>query len=264
MTPRRSFLKAGDTPITCVGYGPPEAAVLFVNLHENESTSVQAAQRVADTCPARLFRFDAGGQRRITFRLGNDEYSFDPNRIFSATGVAATLAKPVDAPASLRDRQLTRMRHFVTASRQLASTGAEVPEQVEAAVAAFATELTLLWEIDSAAAVLALHNTGDDYSVLAYTDGGADAASAADVHIEPEQHRHDFFFVSQRRIFEGLVARGFSVILQAPNIVDDGSLSVYCAERDIPYVNVEARYGQIELQSEMLQQVYPLLRSGNG
>lgn len=232
MTPRRSTLRVGDTPIACVGYGPLQAAVLFVNLHENESTSVQAALSQSDACPARLFRFDAGGQRRITFRLDNDEYSFDPNRIFSAVGVAATLRK----------------------------YRPEVSEQVEAAVAAFATELTQVWEIDSAAAVLTLHNTGDDYSVLAYADGGTDAASAAEVHIEPEQHRHDFFFVSQRRIFEGLVARGFNVVLQRPAVVDDGSLSVYCAERNIPYVNVEARHGQIEPQAEMLRQVYPLLR----
>ena len=117
-----------------------------------------------------------------------------------------------------------------------------------------------MWGIDSAAAVLALHNTGDDYSVLAYEDGGAEVKTAAEVHIEPKQHRHDFFLVTQRRIFEALVARGFSAILQAPDIADDGSLSVYCAERDIPYVNVEARHGEVEAQAEMLRQVYPLFR----
>jgi hypothetical protein len=43
------------------------------------------------------------------------------------------------------------------------------------------------------------------------------------------------------------------VLIQNPTEVkDDGSLSVYCAQKNIPYVNVEAKEGETEFQYKML------------
>ena len=45
------------------------------------------------------------------------------------------------------------------------------------------------------------------------------------------------------------------------NCIDDGSLSVYCGKRNIPYANVEAEDGhlteQIFLISELIKHVHP-------
>ena len=51
--------------------------------------------------------------------------------------------------------------------------------------------------------------------------------------------------------FQRLKQLRYNTILQAPAATDDGSLSVYLAHRE--YVNVEAGYGQLLAQIDMLK-----------
>ena len=96
-----------------------------------------------------------------------------------------------------------------------------------------------------------------------YAAGGEEASNAASVSIEPGQHRHDFFLVTQSEVFAGLRERGFNAVLQHPCAADDGSLSVHCKRLEIPYVNVEARFEAADAQTRMLRVALDVIQRGS-
>lgn len=65
----------------------------FLNLHENENTSVVAARSFLLTHGGSLVKFHNGNSRLISFRMaaGGALYSVDPNRIFTEEGIVATM-----------------------------------------------------------------------------------------------------------------------------------------------------------------------------
>lgn len=118
-----------------------------------------------------------------------------------------------------------------------------------------------LYRFDAQAAVVTLHNNTDgNYSVLSYLPGGAHAREAQEVHVVDGRDPDDFFFVTDRDLFERLAEKGFNVVLQHNDAAtDDGSLSVYAGRRGKPYVNVEAEHGHLHEQVEMVRALYALL-----
>ena len=119
---------------------------------------------------------------------------------------------------------------------------------------AFATLLCAALRVDTAELVLALHNTGDDYCIHSYAEGGEESAWTEALHLGADQHRHDFFLVTARSHFDALAAAGYNVVFERlEDSLDDGSLSVYCARRAIPYINCEARHDAPEFQQKMLR-----------
>src|SRR5690606_38163161 len=95
------------------------------------------------------------------------------------------------------------------------------------------------------AVVVTLHNnTPDHYSARSYAEGGEYERDAEAVHLEPGVDPDDFFFVTERALFDILAAEGFNVVLQDNRrVTDDGSLSVWAARVGLPYVNGEAEPG---------------------
>jgi hypothetical protein len=214
-------------------HGSPTASRLFVNLHEDERTSVEAAHQLLAERSFRLHHFDAGGDRRIRFDLAGASYEFDPNRIFSRAGVEGTLR-----------------RH-----------NTEVTAEACEALMRFTQTYVRALAIDGARSLVALHNTEGNFSIHAFEAGARCAVVADEVHVDGSRHRHDFFYVTNRPIFEALRARGYNAVLQArvDQLEDDGSLSVYCGRRGIPYVNVEARHNEVENQAAMLGELWGVL-----
>src|SRR5690242_10701475 len=61
--------------------------VTFINLHDNEQTSVKAAENYLEACGGgTLVRIANQQERFINICLSGQEYRFDPNRIYSASG----------------------------------------------------------------------------------------------------------------------------------------------------------------------------------
>ncbi len=216
-------IQVGDSHIDLVelagGNGPR-----FIHVHRNELAAVAAARSVVESGVGHLFSFAGDPERCLTFSTGGDMFRFDPNRIFSDPGIESTL---------------------------MIKSGA-APEVAIAAVRSFRTQLLALWRMEAAPAVIAVHNTRDDYSIRSYLTGGSEAPNAADVFVKPELHQHDFFFVTTPADFNHLRDAGFNVALQATSPVDDGSMSVYCARRGIRYINVEARFDAVDAQRKMI------------
>jgi hypothetical protein len=209
-----------------------------LNLHDDEDTSVDAALDVLRQRGGRVVELVHSGDRNVSFEVvtgrvyadGEDRpelarYTADPNRMFTPAGRARTLGSLSTAD-----------------------------DQGEAALAAFADSVLAVYAAEPPAVVLTLHNnTEANYSAASYQPGAQYASDAAAVTVHDGTDPDDFFFVTDRALYDALVARGFNAVLQDNDAAtDDGSLSVWAARRGIPYVNVEAQHGHREEQAAML------------
>ena len=211
----------GDTPvrlqITSYGPGP-----VFVALHENEYTSVEAVEHMLPTIGGTLIRLRHDGGRNVVFYLDGSRFQFDPNRIFTPEGMRRTL-------------------------------GVGATEEAIAEVYDLATQI--VQEIGSGPIVALHNNTDGGYSTLSYVEGGSFTRDAAEVYQVSGSDPDDFYFTTDPSLFTALQSGDFNAVLQADGAIDDGSLSIYAAQYGIPYVNVEAQHGSVEVQQRMLQQL---------
>ncbi len=158
----------------------------------------------------------------------------DPNRIFTAAGLARTMEALSDGAPSAAGR---------------------------GAVEALAQHVLTRTGLDQADVVVTLHNnTEANYSAASYQPGAQYAGDAAAVTVRPGSDADDFFFVTDRALYDALVARGFNAVLQDnAAATDDGSLSVWAAQNGRPYVNVEAQHGHRAEQQAMIRALVEVL-----
>lgn len=211
----------------------PQSAVVFVNVHENENTSVAAAKQVLDSMRQYcLVELQFNKKRLINFNLNRKNYSIDPNRIYTQIGAKATLKKYNKYYTDDVLHAVTRMaQHYISSY------------------------------IDNKQVIVALHNNSDgDYSVLSYSAAGEYAKDAVDVYINEQQDADDFFYTTERKFFEFFKSRKYNAVLQDnSSATDDGSLSIYCAKKYIPYINIEAGSANLSTQEEMIRVVLKLV-----
>ena len=200
---------------------------VFINVHENETTSVDATRVVLKNGKGRIVRLRAKGRRNVVFWRGVRPFGFDPNRIFTEAGMRQTLS------------------HFSSLT----------PPALDA-LHRLRTELLHLLPTDSGQPVVALHNnSGTDYSISNYRPGGRLENDAAALSIAVRERPEDFFIVTDMRWFKHLAQSNFNVVLQSPNVHDDGSLSVWFQSKGLCYINVEAQHGRQAEQEEMIRAV---------
>ncbi len=204
--------------------------IVMINLHDNESTSVEAAKLILKETGGTLLRIENNNQRLIDFTLKRVNYQFDPNRMFTVQGTTATLKRYSQANA-------------------------------EAVQLVWKFGAFVLSKIPESSLLIALHNnTEGTYSTLSYLPDGEEAAEAALVNYNPEWDADDFFFTTSTSLFEALKNSGFNVILQNNvTATDDGSLSVLYGKRGKNYVNVEAEQGHVMEQEKMIRQLVNIL-----
>ncbi|MFN8253189.1 MAG: hypothetical protein U0V75_15070 [Ferruginibacter sp.] len=202
-----------------------------VNLHDDESTAVQAARAILEQKGGILIRIENNGQRLVTFAFRGVPYTFDPNRIFSRKGIELTL----------------KSKGRITA---------EVVTEVEK----FATKI--LQQIpDTATCIIALHNNTDgDYSVKTYQPGGNRQADAKRVYADSWQDIDDITLTTDETLFTRMSGFGYNSILQDNmKVLKDGSLSVYYGEQNKRYINIETQHGKTGQYKEMLSKLLYVL-----
>lgn len=213
--------------------------LVWFNMHDDENTGVDAVSSLLRRAGGTVVQLKHTGERLIRFEVRQIDGAFfvDPNRIFTDAGARKSLADQNDLGESA------------------------VPEEALRATREFADQVLAMLDLGDAQAVLTLHNnTDDNYSVRSYQPGGAYETDAARVHLADGGDPDDFFFVTDAALYEALVARGFSAILQDnAKATDDGSLSVYAAQNGLPYVNVEAQHGHEAEQAAMIRALMEVL-----
>lgn len=212
--------------------GRNKVNAVFIALHENENTSVLAF-KTADTAVSQsvLVRVKQVGERLIRFDYKGKDYLFDPNRIFTPVGIRKTLI----------------------------TYNEESPSGLEKNISTFADSLVKLIEPKTPDSyVVALHNnTNNGFSVLSFVA----SPNALEAYVSPSQDIDNFFIVTEREDFDFFKSIDRNVVLQNEQGEDDGSLSVYCQKKNIPYINVEAQIGAKTQQRKMIQEAYRLIQS---
>lgn len=218
----------GESQIKIVTYVNGTSKIVYFNMHDNENTAVEAAKTLVANFGGYLVELQAQGERLIAFTLDRRKYTFDPNRIFTQQGIKKTLER-YSQYSLAADLEIQR----------------------------FAKQLLKYVLTDSLVAVVAVHNNTDgNYSIESYLSGGRFAKDAQAVFAKPNLDPDDFFIVTQNSFFESFRSEQQNVMLQDnQQATDDGSLSVYCGKKGIPYINVEAQYGHLDQQIEMLRKV---------
>jgi hypothetical protein len=231
----KTTVRLGDDQVEIVITERGPGGLTFISLHENEQTAVTAVRHLLQLRGGRLVELRSRGQRLVSFRLRETEYTFDPNRIFTDVGLEKSLRlygpysdAAQDAAKQLRKRLLTSFR-------------------------------------PGPKPIVAVHNNANKgYSLTSYEAGGSLEHEAASVGVNAKADTADFFVVLDPGLFTLLRAAGFNVVLQSSTPTDDGSLSVYCQRRRIPYVNVEAGHGHTVEQQRMLEALFNTLKDHGG
>lgn len=226
--------RLGDSEITMAVHSGDGPGPSFLVLHDNEDTAVEAGLEAIRERGGRLVEVRARGRRLVAFELDGQTWSFDPNRVFTAAGAEAALL----------------------------SHSGNAPSAALAEVRRFADAVLAVYGAASLPLVATLHNNTDgEYSALSYAPGGDHAGDAAALHLPLGADPDNFFFVTDRALYDALVPAGFAVVLQDnARVTDDGSLSVWAARRGVPYVNVEAQHRDRERQVEMLEALARVLK----
>jgi hypothetical protein len=220
--------KLGDKMISfkVIQYGS-DANTCCVNLHDDETTAVQAARTVLEQTGGLLIKIENKAQRMISFSFKGVLYTFDPNRIFSRAGINVTLqAKGKKNPLAIIE------------------------------VEKFASRLLQLIP-DSASCIVALHNNTDgDFSVKTYRKGGKRQYDAKNVYEDNWQDADDITLTTDEILFTKMSTFGYNSILQDNEKVNkDGSLSVYYGEQNKRYINIETQHGKTAQYKEMLSKL---------
>ncbi len=225
--------KSGSTiiPVKTFQYGD-EKKLIFINLHADENTSVEAAKMVLEKKGGLLIKIENNNERLICFELNKKKYLFDPNRMFTWTGLLATLKKNNTSFTNSSVKQVQKFAAFVLK---------KIPKNTSA--------------------LIALHNNDEDnFSINSYAAGGEFEKDVAGINVSKDHDPDNFFLTTDKNIFSQLSTNGYNVVLQDnKKAKDDGSLSIYYGRRNKSYVNVEAELGQVNKQAEMIEQLIHFL-----
>lgn len=203
----------------------------FINLHENENTSVVSARTFLYNHYGSLTKFNNGYNRLISFTNSKDQYSFDPNRMFTIEGINATL-------------------------KQYTSSSSPINNDIINGIYEFSKNVLNIYDFNNNNIILALHNNGGAYGADDYLTGGVYASDAEKVNIVNDSNPSNFFYVVDPNYFNYLTINNYNVVLQNNYTVsNDGSLSYYCGLIGKSYINFEAQAEQSSIGLQVVTQL---------
>lgn len=211
-------------------FGTAPAGIYFINLHASETTSIQATQQYLSNSNGCFIQLMNGNKRNVQFSLNNIAYQFDPNRIFTNMGIEASLKK-------------------------------NSSYNIDAAKTVNNFAQSILNSMPQPKLIIAMHNnTNNDFSISSYSKGKNEAINAAQIYINPKMDADDFIYTTELKIFNYLKNKKINVVLQkAKGYNDDGSLSVYCGQQQIPYINIEAQIDHLKEQQQLLNAITEIM-----
>lgn len=207
--------------------------IVMISLHDDELTSVRAAKNVLEKKGGVLIRIENDKKRYVTFSHKGQVFTFDPNRIFTKSGIRSNLEEQNISITNTAIKSVDGFAEF------------------------------LLKKIPPARTLIALHNNADrGLSVHTYMKGGFHERNAVAVNKNDLHDPDNFFFTTDRRLSRSLGKVGYNVIYQNnKKAIDDGSLSIYYGRRSRSYINIEAQDGMLDAQERMIESVVRRVRN---
>ena len=144
----------GETNLCVEETSKPGKQFTYFILHENEETAIRSANEVLKRNGGRLIVFRHKNSRNINFLLKNEEYIFDPNRIFSDGGIKNTLL----ANGNYSNDALNEIKRFVK-------------------------EFKRDFSIDKLKFIVTVHNNIDSYSLNDYIPNGKHALDSKEIFV---------------------------------------------------------------------------------
>lgn len=222
-----------DKPIQLIRYHYGDAHIRFLSLHDTEKTGLKAAFKYMGIYGACAIELQYGGVRNIDFTDSLRQFSFDPNNMFTYEGAYIGLAKYSDP---------------------------QIHNGLTEKVRSLGDEVLKFGSLDSLGVMITLHNNyNGGFSIYSYTEGNYLHSSADDVFINSEMDPDDLVFVTDRRFFDHLKQKNINVVLQSMLVPDDGSLSVFAMQNNIPYANVEVQHGHLDENYRLIVAVSEML-----
>ncbi len=212
-------------------YESQRKGIFLITVHADETTAATVAKQFVEQNGGSYISIQHENTRNIRFLLNNKKYVFDPNRIYTSQGRKATLKK-------------------------LSTYSKEADEKISQLAYIF------LQKLNKASLIIALHNNtnGKPLSIESYTKGGNEAANTKEVYVNKEMDADDFVYTTHQPIFDYLKSKKINVVLQHnKKAINDGSLSVYCGKKNIPYINIETELHHQKQQEEILQLLLPIM-----
>ncbi len=190
----------------------------FLAIHDDEVTGVKAAFVYINENGGSILDCQYGGTRNFKFIEDEKVFQTDPNSIYTDEGIPLGLEK----------------------------YGAS-SEKVIAELKSVGKAIMKDYNPKKTGYIFTLHNNADGgFGIGSYLPGN-ELESAADlVYVNPNMDEDDMILVTELTLFNRLKKENVNVILQSPEAVDDGSLSIYAMQNNIPYVNVEVQHGHSE------------------
>ena len=198
-------IQLGDSTLMITHkYSNNNSKILFLNIHEDENTSIEAIDEFVKQTPLNFVLLNHNKTRRIAFNLKNKTYTVDPNRIYTKKGRRLTL----------EPKKLFRKKALKNTEK-------------------LANEILMV--VNQYNIIVTMHNNTDvNYSIKSYLPNQDEAKNTAEVYISKNWDADDFIYTTEKNYFDYLKAKDVNVILQDnTNYVNDGSLSVYCGVKQI-------------------------------
>ncbi|NEU07666.1 hypothetical protein GZH53_05000 [Flavihumibacter sp. R14] len=223
-----------EKPIQVIRYRYGDPNIRFLSLHDTEKTGLKAAFRYIGIYGGYAVELQYGRVRNIAFSDSLELFSFDPNNMFTDEGAYLGLA-----------------RHSAPQIRN------GLPEMVRC----LGSEVLRFGGLDSLGVMITLHNNyNGGFSIYSYTEGNYLQSTADDVFINAGMDPDDLVFVTDRRFFDYLKAKKINVVLQSMMAPDDGSLSVFAMQNNIPYANIEVQHGHLDENYRLIVAVSDMLK----
>jgi len=220
----------GDTSVKIFVFKKGDSNVLYYAPHGNEPNAFKTGKKTLNKHGGTLIALPNHGLRVVVFDLGNKRHAVDGNRLFTDEGIKLSLEK------------WGKIRNDCDG----------YSEEAHEAVKPFAEYLKNKFKSKF---IIGIHgNIDGDYVT-------EEEMNAADSYWNPDMDKDDFFLVICQEHFDYLKEKKMNVILESQDADDDGSLSVYCRQNCIPYVNVEAQYEHLKEQLAMLSETRKMIES---
>ena len=232
MTMDSTAINLYDLNINLVKYQYKPNGVKFLVVHDNEDTGVKAGFEYIRWSGGTLIDSQYGGVRDYTFTFMDDPYRIDPNAIYTEIGVN------------------TRLKEDQNSSNE-----------VEKSILDAGKKILDFYDPKSTGYILTLHNNGDGgFGISSYLPGYDLASTADSVFINFEMDGDDLIFVTEPRLFSSFKKANVNVILQSKFAENDGSLSVYAMQNNIPYINVEVQHGHFDENLRLIELSVAILK----